>query len=46
MPLSQLFLECVEEAIKKHDYIYKIHLRWSVKTLEIFSLYLCQLNKS
>ncbi len=27
-------------------HIYKLHLRWSVKTLEIFSLYFCQLNNS
>ncbi len=46
LPLSQLFWNVLQPSKTKFVHIYKIHLHWSVKTLEIFSLYFCQLNKS
>ncbi len=42
LPLSQLFSSVLQPSKSKFVHIYKIHLRWSVKTLEIFSLYFCQ----
>ncbi len=42
LPLSQLFSSVLQPSKTKFVHIYKIHLRWSVKTLEIFSLYFCQ----
>ncbi len=45
LPLSQLFWNVLQPSKTKSVHIYKIHLRWSVKTLEIFPLYFCQLNK-
>ncbi len=46
LPLSQRFWNVLQPSKTKCVHIYKIHLRWSVKTWEIFSLYFCQLNKS
>ncbi len=46
LPLFQLFRNLLQPSKSKCVHIYKIHLRWSVKTLEIFSLYFCQLHKS
>ncbi len=37
LPLSQLFWDVLQPSKSKFVYIYKIHLRWSVKTLEICS---------
>ncbi len=46
LPLSKRFWSVLQPSKTKCVHIYKIHLQWSVKTLEIFSLYFCQLNKS
>ncbi len=46
LPLSQLVWNVLQQSKTTFVHIYKIHLHWSVKTLEIFSLYYCQLNKS
>ncbi len=46
LPLSQLFWDVLQPSKSKCVYIYKIHLRWSVKTLEICSKFFCQLIQS
>lgn len=44
--LFQLFfLSVLQASHSKLVYIYKMHLSWLLKTLEIFSLFFCQLNK-
>ncbi len=45
-PLSQLNWSVLQPSKSKFVYIYKMYLCWSAKTLETFSLYFCQLNKS
>ncbi len=46
MPLSKLFGSVLQLSKTKFLNIFKIYLRWPVKTLEIFSLYFCQLMDS